>query len=68
MTAFPGGKGIRGVAVTVHEQRTGEELPGLAGWSGELIGCEEGLRSLWHDHPEGLRRRYPRLWTRFRQP
>jgi hypothetical protein len=64
--SLPWGKGIWGVAMTVYEQRTGEELPGLEGWSGELIGGEETLHSLWGD-PEGLRRRYPRLWARFRQ-
>jgi hypothetical protein len=53
--------------MTVYEQRTGEELPGLEGWSGDLIGGEEALGLLWND-PEGLRRRYPRLWARFRQP
>jgi hypothetical protein len=64
---LPWGKGIWGVALTVYEQRTGEELPGPQGWSGELIGGEEALGSLWGD-PEELRRRYPRLWARFRQP
>jgi hypothetical protein len=63
--SLPWGKGIWGVAMTVYEQRTGEELPGLEGWSGELIGGEETLHSLCD--PEGLRRRYPRLWARFRQ-
>jgi Protein of unknown function (DUF4240) len=65
--SLPWGKGCWGVAMTVYEQRTGEELPGLEGWSGELIGGEEALHSLWGD-PEGLRRCYPRLWARFRQP
>jgi hypothetical protein len=64
--SLPWGKSIWGVAMTVYEQRTDEELPGLEGWSGELIGGEEALHSLWND-PEGLRRRYPRLWARFRQ-
>ena len=63
--SFPWGT-ASGVAVTVYEQRTGEELPGVEGWSGELIGGEEALGSLWGD-PEELRRRYPRLWARFRQ-
>jgi hypothetical protein len=65
--SLPWGKGIWGVALTVYEQRTGEELPGLEGWSGELIGGEEALGLLWND-PEELRRRYPHLWARFRQP
>jgi hypothetical protein len=65
--SLPWGKGTWGVAMTVYEQRTGEELPGLEGWSGELIGGEEALHSLWGDKEE-LRRRYPRLWVRFRQP
>jgi Protein of unknown function (DUF4240) len=64
---LPWGKGIWGVAMTVYLQRAGEELPGLAGWSGELIGGLEALHSLWGD-PEELHRRYPRLWARFRQP
>jgi hypothetical protein len=34
-------------------------------WSGELVGGVEALHSLWGD-PEELRRRYPRLWGRFR--
>jgi Protein of unknown function (DUF4240) len=62
---LPWGKGIWGVAITVYEQRTGEELPGLEGWSGDLVGGEEALHSLWGDKEE-LRRRYPRLWARFR--
>jgi hypothetical protein len=65
--SLPWGKGIWGVALTVYEQRTGEELSGLEGWSGELIGGEEALGLLWND-PEELRRRYPHLWARFRQP
>ena len=65
--SLPWGKGTWGVAMTVYEQRTGEELPGLEGWSGELIGGEEALHSLWGD-PKALRRRFPRLWARFRQP
>jgi hypothetical protein len=65
--SLPWGKGTWGVAMTVYEQRTGEELPGLEGWSGELIGGLESLHSLWND-PEELRRRDPRLWVRFRQP
>jgi hypothetical protein len=52
------GKDSWGVAMTVYEQRTGEELPGLQGWPGELIGGAEALHSLWAD-PEGLHRRYP---------
>ena len=64
--SLPWGKGTWGVAMTVYEQRTGEELPGLQGWPGDLIGGVEALHSLWAD-PEGLRRRYPRLWARFRQ-
>jgi hypothetical protein len=64
--SLPWGKGTWGVAMSVYEQRTGEELPGLEGWSGELIGGEAALHSLWGDKKE-LRRRYPRLWARFRQ-
>jgi Protein of unknown function (DUF4240) len=64
--SLPWGKGIWGVAMTVYEQRTDEELPGLEGWSGDLIGGLETLHALWDDQ-EGLRRRYPRLWARFRQ-
>jgi hypothetical protein len=60
------GKDSWGVAMTVCEQRTGEELPGLQGWPGELIGGVEALHSLWAD-PERLHRRYPGLWARFRQ-
>lgn len=63
---LPWGWGIWGVAMTVYRQRTGEELAGLEGWSGDLIGGEEALHSLWRD-PQELRRRYPRLWARFRQ-
>lgn len=48
--------------MTVYEQRTGEELPGLEGWSGDLIGGQEALHALWGDQ-EALRRRYPRLWA-----
>jgi hypothetical protein len=55
--------------MTVYEQRTGKELelPELEGWPGGLIGGFEALHALWGD-PEELRRRYPRLWVRFRQP
>jgi hypothetical protein len=35
--------------MTVYEQRTGEELPGLEGWSGDLIGGQEALHALWGD-------------------
>jgi Protein of unknown function (DUF4240) len=63
---LPWGEGIWGVAMNVYLQRTGEELPGLAGWSGRLIGGLAALHSLWND-PEELHRRYPRLWARFRQ-
>jgi hypothetical protein len=52
--------------MTVYEQRTGEELPGLEGWSGDLIGGQEALHALWGDQ-EALRRHYPRLWARFRR-
>jgi hypothetical protein len=64
------GQGHLGVGMTVYEQRTGEELelPELEGWPGGLIGGGfEALHALWGD-PEELRRRYPRLWARFRQP
>jgi Protein of unknown function (DUF4240) len=64
--SLPWGKGAWGVAMTVYRQRTGEELPGLEGWSGEPIGGEAALHSLWGD-PGALRRRFPRLWARFRQ-
>jgi Protein of unknown function (DUF4240) len=63
---LPWGKNSWVVAMTVYEQRTGEELPGLQGWPGDLIGGVEALHSLWAD-PKELRRRYPRLWARFRQ-
>jgi hypothetical protein len=35
--------------MTVYEQRTGEELPGLEGWSGDLIDGQEALHALWGD-------------------
>ena len=63
---LPWGKGIWGVATTVYERRADEEMPGLEPWSDELIGGLEALHSLWGDE-QGLRRRYPRLWARFRQ-
>ena len=63
---LPWGKGIWRVATTVYAQRADEEMPGLEPWSGELIGGLEALHSLWGDEQE-LRRRYPRLWARFRQ-
>ena len=63
---LPGGEELWGVAVDAYAERTGEEMPGLAGWPGELI--DDGA-SLWrsqHGRRE-LPRRHPRLWARFRQ-
>jgi hypothetical protein len=50
------------VAAEVHQERTGGQLPPEASWRTELIG------SWWpyDQHQEELRRRYPRLWARFR--
>ena len=50
------------VAAEVHQERTGGQLPPDASWRTELIG------SWWpsDQHQEELRRRYPRLWARFR--
>jgi hypothetical protein len=50
------------VAADVHQERTGGELPPEASWRTELVG------SWWpyDQHQEQLRRRYPRLWARYR--
>ena len=50
------------VAVDVHQERTGGELPPELGLRTQLIG------SWWpyDQHQEQLRRRYPRLWARYR--
>lgn len=64
---LPGVNGCGGVAMEACTDRTGEEVSGLRGWPGELI--EEDAGSPWRS-PEQvtsqLRRRYPRLWARFR--
>jgi hypothetical protein len=63
---LPWGEVLWGVAMDAYTERTGEEMPGLAGWPGELI--DDGA-SPWrsvHGKRE-LQRRYPRLWARFRQ-
>ena len=51
-----------GVAMAAYAARTGEELPGLAGWP------ERPLDPWWpRERWEAeLRRRYPRLWARCR--
>jgi Protein of unknown function (DUF4240) len=65
---LPWGEWLWGVAMEAYTDRTGEEMPGLRGWPGQLI--EEDAGSPWRS-PEQvnseLRRRYPRLWARFRQ-
>lgn len=50
------------VASEVHQERTSGELPPQACWTTELLG------SWWpyDQHQAQLRRRYPRLWARFR--
>ena len=62
---LPWGEALWGVALAAYEARTGEEIPGVAGWPGELIGGFEPLWS-WQRDQADLRRRYPRLWGRFR--
>jgi Protein of unknown function (DUF4240) len=59
---LPWGEEVWFVASKVHEERTGGELPPEACWTTELLG------SWWpyDQHQEELRRRYPRLWARFR--
>jgi Protein of unknown function (DUF4240) len=57
---LPWGEAMWFVAAEVHEERTGGELPPEACWTTELIG------SWWPYDQEELRRRYPRLWARFR--
>ena len=51
------------VAAEVHQERSGGELPPEACWTTGLIG------SWWpyDEHQAELRRRYPRLWARFRE-
>ncbi len=65
---LPWGEELWGVAMEAYTDRTGDEMPGLSGWPGQLI--EEDAESPWRS-PEQvsreLRRRYPRLWARFRQ-
>jgi Protein of unknown function (DUF4240) len=65
---LPWGEAMWGVAMEAYTDRTGEEMPGLRGWPGQLI--EEDAGSPWRS-PEQvtsqLRQRYPRLWGRFRQ-
>jgi hypothetical protein len=58
---LPWGEAMWFVAAEVHEERTGEPPPELC-WTTELIG------SWWpyDQHHEQLRRRYPRVWARFR--
>jgi hypothetical protein len=64
---LPWGEVLWGVAMEAYTERTGEEMPGLRGWPGQLI--EEDAGSPWRS-PEQvtreLRGRYPRLWARFR--
>jgi Protein of unknown function (DUF4240) len=57
------GEGLWSVALNAYGDRTGEEIPELAGWPGELIG------NWWavEEDRADLQRRYPRLWARFRQ-
>jgi hypothetical protein len=57
------GEGLWTVALDAYQDRTGEEIPGLAGWPGGLAG------NWWaaEDNEADLRRRCPRLWARFRQ-
>ena len=59
---LPWGEVMWFVASEVHQERTGGELPPEAFWTTELVG------SWWpYDQHQGqLRRRYPRLWARFR--
>ena len=59
---LPWGEEVWFVASEVHEERAGGELPPEACWTTELLG------SWWpyDQHQEELRRRYPRLWARFR--
>ena len=58
---LPWGEAMWFIAAEVHQERTGGELPPEACWTTELIG------SWWpYEHQEQLRRRYPRLWARFR--
>lgn len=54
------GEGIWCVALEAYEDLTGGDIPGLHGWPGTLVGE-------WWDHEAELRRRYPRLWARFRR-
>jgi Protein of unknown function (DUF4240) len=65
---LPWGEELWGVAMEAYTDRTGDEMPGLSGWPGQLI--EGDAESPWRC-PEQvnreLRRRYPRLWARFRQ-
>jgi hypothetical protein len=57
------GEALWVVALEAYENRTGGEMPGLAGWPGTLLG------DWWppEDDDADLRRRHPRLWARFRQ-
>jgi hypothetical protein len=56
-----------GVAMDAYTERTGEEMPELAGWPGQLIDERPSPWESLEQAKEQLRRRYPRLWARFRQ-
>jgi Protein of unknown function (DUF4240) len=55
------GEWLWAVALNAYGDRTGEEIPGLAGWPAGLIG------TWWaaEENQADLHRRYPRLWARF---
>jgi hypothetical protein len=59
---LPWGEAMWYVAVEVHQERTGGEP------HPEMCGITELIGSWWpyDQHHEQLRRRYPRLWARFR--
>ena len=59
---LPWGEAMWFVAVEVHQERAGGEPPP------EMCGMTELIGSWWpyDQHHEQLRRRYPRLWARFR--
>jgi hypothetical protein len=50
-----------------YTERTGEEMPELAGWPGQLIDEHPSPWESLEQAKEQLRRRYLRLWVRFRQ-
>jgi hypothetical protein len=58
---LPWGEALWGVAMSAYEARTGEEIPGLCGWSSRPF---EGWWP-FEQHEAELQRRYPRLWARF---